>query len=90
MVPRVQNSNGTWRRLSAALAVAAVVSVGATAMAQGYRGPTRVNFDERLIKGQTAKAGSVYIFDRQQSEVRSLVERNRSFKHKIIRTVFEE
>lgn len=58
--------------------------------AQGYRGPTRVNFDERLIKGQTSKAGSVYIFDRQQSNVRSLVQRKRRFRHKILRTVFED
>lgn len=69
-----------------------VLTVGlvAPALAQGYRGPTRVNFDERLIKGQTTKAGSVYIFDRQQSELRSLVSRQRQFRHKTIITVFEE
>ncbi len=67
-----------------------VVCASATAWAQSYRGPTRVNFDERLIKGQTTKAGSVYIFDRQESEIRSLVDRKRSFRKKIIRTVFEE
>ena len=67
-----------------------VLGFSAAAVAQSYRGPTRVNFDERLIKGQTTKAGSVYIFDRQQSEVRSLVNRKRSFRHKILRTVFEE
>ena len=70
--------------------VVTVMLFGAVASAQGYRGPTRVNFDERLIKGQTTKAGSVYIFDRQQSQLRSLVKRDRSFRHKIIRTVFEE
>lgn len=67
-----------------------VVCLAGTARAQSYRGPTRVNFDERLIKGQTTKAGSVYIFDRQESEIRSLVERKRNFRHKIIKTVFEE
>ena len=60
-----------------------------TAWAQ-YRGPTRVNFDERLIKGQTNKAGSVYIFDRQESDLKSLVSRKRKFRPKVIRTVFEE
>ena len=76
---------------AAAVAAALIVGVGTASVAHAqYRGPTRVNFDERLIKGQTTKAGSVYIFDRQQSEVRSLIERKRSFRHKIVRTVFEK
>ena len=73
----------------AALMVALVMS-SSTAVAQGYRGPTRVDFDERLIKGQTTKAGSVYIYDRQEIDIRSLVRRSRSFRERIIRTVFEE
>ena len=60
------------------------------ALAQGYRGQTRVDFDDRLIKGQTTKAGSVYIYDRQEIDIRSLVRRGRSFRQRIIRTVFEE
>ena len=66
------------------------LSLSSTALAQGYRGPTRIDFDERLIKGQTTKAGSVYIYDRQEINIRSLVRRGRSFRHRIIRTVFEE
>jgi hypothetical protein len=65
--------------------------VAATASAEeSYRGPTRVDFDERLIKGQTTKAGSVYIFDRQEIAIDSLVSKKRSFRARIIRTVFEE
>ncbi len=60
------------------------------AWAQSYRGPTRVDFDDRLIKGQTTKAGSVYIYDRQEIDIKSLVNRMRSFRGRIIRTVFEE
>jgi hypothetical protein len=71
-------------------AFAFVFGLAGVASAQSFRGPTRVNFDERLIKGQTTKAGSVYIFDRAESEIRSLVDRKRSFRKKIIRTVFEE
>lgn len=56
----------------------------------GYRGPTRVDFDDRLIKGQTTKADSVYIYDRQQIEIRSLVMKARTFRPVIIRSVFEE
>ena len=73
-----------------AAAILLVLGVATPALAQSYRGPTRINFDERLIKGQTTKAGSVYIFDRQQSEIRSLIDRKRQFRQKIIRTVFEE
>jgi hypothetical protein len=66
------------------------LSLSSTALAQGYRGPSRVDFDDRLIKGQTTKAGSVYIYDRQEIDIRSLVRRGRSFRQRIIRTVFEE
>ena len=73
---------------------ATVVLVGQSAAwaqgAGGYRGPTRVDFDDRLIKGQTTKADSVYIYDRQQIEIRSLVQKARTFRPKIIRSVFEE
>ena len=72
------------------LIMALVLGASMGAKAQGFKGPTRVNFDERLIRGQTTKAGSVYIYDRQEIEIRSLVNRKRSFRHKIIRTVFEE
>lgn len=72
------------------LVVLGLVLLGAShAFAQG-RGPTRVDFDERLIKGQTTKAGSVYIFDRKEITLRSLVKVERSFRARILRTVFEE
>ncbi len=77
-------------RRSWAAAFAMVMAwVASVASAQSYRGPTRIDFDERLIKGQTSKAGSVYIYDRQEIDIKSLVRRARSFKQKIIRTVFE-
>ena len=64
--------------------------VSSAALGQTYKGPTRVDFDDRLIKGQTTKAGSVYIYDRQEIDIKSLVNRARSFRARIIRTVFEE
>jgi hypothetical protein len=69
-----------------------VLGLGSAGVAwgQAYKGPTRVDFDDRLIKGQTTKADSVYIYDRQQIEIRSLVNKHRTFRAKIIRTVFEE
>jgi len=80
--------------LLSSIAVITAVLVADVAHAQnagaGYRGPTRVDFDDRLIKGQTTKADSVYIYDRQQMEIRSLVNKARTFRPLIVRTVFEE
>lgn len=77
-------------RLRTLIVIGLVLGLAGVAVAQSYRGPTRVDFDDRLIKGQTTKAGSVYIYDRQEIDIRSLVKRTRSFKARIIRTVFEE
>jgi hypothetical protein len=84
------------RRISLpSFSIAALLALATPALAQnaggsGYRGPTRVDFDDRLIKGQTTKADSVYIYDRQTIEIRSLVMKARTFRPKIIRAVFEE
>lgn len=75
--------------VSFAVALMAFAVAASANAADGYRGPTRVNFDDRLIKGQTAKAGSVYIFERQQIAIPSLVNRKRVFRPLIIKTVFE-
>ena len=75
--------------------IAVLVANASPAAAQnaggsGYRGPTRVDFDDRLIKGQTTKADSVYIYDRQTIEIRSLVTKARTFRPKIVRALFAE
>lgn len=72
------------------MVAAGLLLANGQAVAQSYSGPSRVDFDERLIKGQTTKAGSVYIFDRQQADSRSLINKYRKFRYKIIRTVFEK
>jgi hypothetical protein len=50
----------------------------------------RVEFDGRLIQGQTAKAGAVYLFARVSTNLRSMVKERSSFKDKIVRTVFPD
>ena len=72
------------------LTVLLLLMAATSALAQSYRGPTRVNFDERVIKGQTAKSGSVYIFDRQEMGINSLINKKRLFRERTIRTVFED
>ena len=53
-------------------------------------GPSRVDFDDRLIKGQRQGTGSIYIFERQKVDLKSMVKKMRSFRERIILTVFEE
>ncbi len=76
-----------WSLLASLLTIMAAAPARAE---EPFRGPTRVDFDERLIKGQTTKTGSVYIFDRQEIAIDSLVSKKRSFRARIIRTVFED
>lgn len=48
----------------------------------------RIEFDARLIQGQTAKAGAVYLFERVSSNLRSMVKERLSFRDKIVHPVF--
>ncbi|MEM1025878.1 MAG: hypothetical protein AAGD10_17805 [Myxococcota bacterium] len=56
----------------------------------GFRGPTRIDFDDRLIQGQTNKSGAVVLFSRKASNISSMVRRRKSFKHLTIQTVYDE
>jgi hypothetical protein len=54
------------------------------------RGPTRIDFDDRLIQGQTNKSGAVYLFDRKELEIRSMVKQRTGFRDQIIKDVLKE
>ncbi len=54
------------------------------------RGPTRLDFDDRLIQGQTNKSGAVYLFDRKELSVRSMVQQRSSFRDQIQKDVLSE
>ncbi len=47
------------------------------------RGPARIDFDERLIKGQTNKANAIYLFERRSSSLRTLVKKRENFHQEI-------
>lgn len=47
------------------------------------RGPTRVEFDERLLQGQTNKANAIYLFQRRESALRTLVKKREHFHAEI-------
>jgi hypothetical protein len=50
----------------------------------------RIEFDERLIQGQTAKAGALYLFDRKPSDLRSMVHERESYRGEIVRQIFPD
>lgn len=53
------------------------------------RGPTRIDFDDRLIQGQTNKSGAVYLFDRKETGISSMVRRRKSWKQLTLSTVYD-
>lgn len=54
------------------------------------RGPTRIDFDDRLIQGQTNKSGAVYLYDRKELKTRSMIKKRESFREEIITTVYDD
>lgn len=53
------------------------------------RGPTRIDFDDRLVQGQTNRSGSVYLYDRKELKTRSMVKKRESFREQIVDAVYE-
>ncbi len=53
------------------------------------RGPTRIDFDDRLIQGQTNKSGAVYLYDRKELKTRSMVKKRESFREEIVGSVYD-
>jgi hypothetical protein len=47
------------------------------------RAPTRIDFDDRMIQGQTNKAGSVYLYDRKQLSIPALTKIPENFRGQI-------
>jgi hypothetical protein len=43
------------------------------------RGPARIEFDDRLVQGQTNKANAIYLFERRESALRSLLKKRTHF-----------
>jgi hypothetical protein len=53
------------------------------------RGPQRIDFDDRLIEGQSNKSGAVYLYDRKDLQVDSMVKQPATFRSEIARGLFE-
>jgi hypothetical protein len=64
----------------------------ATASAGGappQRGPTRIDFDDRLIQGQANKSGAVYLYDRKELKQRSMIKKRETFREEIVGAVYD-
>lgn len=53
------------------------------------RGPTRIDFDDRLLQGQTNKLGAVYLYQRKAPAQQSLLQRRQGFRDEIARDLLE-
>ena len=53
------------------------------------RGPARIDFDDRLIQGQSNKSGSVYLYDRKELKIRSMLKKRESFREEIIGSLYD-
>lgn len=60
----------------------------AMAESQTRDSPSRVDFDDRLVKGQRQGVGTIYIFERQKIDLRSMVYKPHSFRERIIKSIF--
>lgn len=54
------------------------------------RGPARIDFDDRLIQGQTNKSGAVYLYDRKELRTRSMIKERESFRSETLSTVYDQ
>ncbi len=61
----------------------------ATASGSSVRGPTRIDFDDRLIQGQTNKSGAVYLYDRKELKIRSMIKKRENFRDEIVGSLYD-
>jgi hypothetical protein len=54
------------------------------------RGPARIDFDDRLIQGQTNKSGAVYLYDRKELKTTSMIKERESFRSETLSTVYDQ
>src|SRR5262245_18849652 len=53
------------------------------------RGPTRIDFDDRLFQGQTNKSGAVYLYDRKELKTKSMIKTRETFREEIVGSLYD-
>ncbi len=67
----------------------AAAPAGDSGGAPQMRGPTRIDFDDRLIQGQTNKSGAVYLYDRKELKIRSMIKKRENFREEIVGSLYD-
>ena len=78
-----------WWLLPLLLAADAVAEPPAKVEEPVKKGPTRIDFDDRLIQGQTNTSGAIYLLERKETAIRSMVRLRTTFLHLTLRTVYD-
>ncbi|MEW6441115.1 MAG: hypothetical protein AB1640_09305 [bacterium] len=53
----------------------------------GLKRAGRIDFDERLIMGQSLKAGAIYLFERKDSEIRSMIRIRKDYRKELLEPI---
>ena len=69
--------------------IPAAPAAASAAGAPQQRGPTRIDFDDRLIQGQANKSGAVYLYDRKELKQRSMIKKRETFREEIVGAVYD-
>ena len=77
------------KKSAPASAPAAEAPAGGDSGGAQVRGPTRIDFDDRLIQGQSNKSGAVYLYDRKELKVRSMIKKRENFRDEIVGSLYD-
>ena len=50
----------------------------------GFKRASRMEFDERLIMGQSLKSGAIYLFERKDSEIQSMLKIRKDYRNELL------
>ena len=94
---RKVNRKKQWGALIAGSILLASLGVfSLAAQAEERKGPAtrkraeRIEFDERLIMGQSLKSGAVYLFERKDSEIQSMLKVRKDFRKELLEPIEPE
>ncbi len=59
-------------------------STGAEEGARSFKRARHMEFDERLIMGQSLKSGALYLFERKDSEIQSMLKIRRDYRQELL------
>ncbi len=81
--------NAAYDPVAPTTSIPAAPAATASASAPPQRGPTRIDFDDRLIQGQTNRSGAVYLYDRKELKQRSMIKKRETFREEIVGAVYD-